>query len=301
MTGTSVRNFQAYQELCGVEAISNSVIASTMWSRIEPSTGARFERELESKDKFFKPAIDRGAKFIRHLDTETCAHDIIRELLGKEPKPLRVQQELVDENKQVFETAAGEALMRDIAKAEQKHQQELLEVRKELEEAREQHESMATQQELEEELARLEEVKKLLASEKAKLLELQLAYVSAVRSQLTSEPQEIDPSLFTNSTAPTPSRQMTPLTERPLTPPAQPSSPTPIPTVDNEEGEPNREPQKPQPEQKPTRNWVSSQCCSSTCVFVCKLMIRDEQRSLVASSRFGNVCRISFLRLVVEF
>ncbi|KAI0091155.1 hypothetical protein BDY19DRAFT_856343, partial [Irpex rosettiformis] len=135
MTGTSIRNFQAYQELCGVNALSNSAIITTMWSRIDPLLGNRYEQELRSKDKFFKPAIDYGAKFIRHLDTEASAHDIIRELLSEESKPLRVQQELVDEGKKVFQTAAGEALLRELAKAEQKHYQEFTEVQKELEEA----------------------------------------------------------------------------------------------------------------------------------------------------------------------
>ncbi|KAI0696924.1 P-loop containing nucleoside triphosphate hydrolase protein [Cytidiella melzeri] len=180
VSGTSLRNLQAYQELCGTAALANSVIATTMWSRIDPKLGANYEQELSSKEKFFKPAVDYGAKFLRHVDTEESAHDIIRELLGDEPKPLRIQQELVDEKKKVFETAAGEALMRELAKAEQKHYQEFLEVEKELADAKQQHDE-AMQQELEEEYARLEEVKKNLAAEKAKLLDLQLSFAALLK------------------------------------------------------------------------------------------------------------------------
>ncbi|KAI0342632.1 hypothetical protein BDW22DRAFT_1357085 [Trametopsis cervina] len=197
MTGSSVRNLQAYQALCGPNALKNSIVVTTMWSRADPAKGEQYEQELKSKDKFFKPALDHGAKFIRHLDTQQSAHDIIREFDFDEPVALRIQEELVDEQKKVFETAAGEALLQEIAKAEQKHLQEMRDLEKELAEARRQAEVEA-QKEIEEEYARVDNNRKLLEAEKAKLFALQLEFEA-----LRQHPESDDDDLSTRPSSPT--------------------------------------------------------------------------------------------------
>lgn len=189
MTGTSIRNLLTYQALCGPEALSNSAVVTNMWSRVDPAQGAEYETELKTKNKYFKPAIDGGARFIRHSDTQASAHAIIRQLLDNKPKSLRIQHELVDEKKKIFETAAGEALLQDLAKLEQKYQREYQELERELAEARE-HEDEIAQAELEEEREKLEESKKKLEAEKAHLMQLQVTYSTTVAQiKALSQPQ----------------------------------------------------------------------------------------------------------------
>ena len=168
-----------YQAFCGPEALPNSVIVTNMWSRVDQSLGSEYETELRTKNKFFKPAIEGGAKFLRHTDTQASAHDIIRQLVDNKPKPLLIQQELVDGQKKIFETAAGEALLQDLAKLEQKYYQEYKELERELLEARQQEDEIA-QAELQEEREKLDESKQKLDAERAHLMQLQLKYQSTV-------------------------------------------------------------------------------------------------------------------------
>lgn len=150
-----------------------------MWSRIDPTIGLEYETELRTKNKFLKGALDGGARLARHTDTEASAHDIIRKLLENTPRPLRLQQELVDEQKKIFQTAAGEALLQDLALLQQKYHQEYLDLEQELAEARQREDEIA-QAEIQEEREKMEESKKRLEAEKAKLMQLQLTYTRTV-------------------------------------------------------------------------------------------------------------------------
>ena len=78
-----------------------------MWSRVKPEVGKEREAQLMSKDIFFKPALDNGARMVRHGNTVPSAQGIIRLLIDNRPLPLQIQRELVDENKDLVETRAG--------------------------------------------------------------------------------------------------------------------------------------------------------------------------------------------------
>lgn len=151
-----------------------------MWTRVEAAKAAAYEEELKSKPQFFKTTLDQGAVLVRHTDTKESAHEIIRLLLNKESKPLRIQRELVDENKKPFQTAAGEALLRELAKLEQKHHKEMQELEKDLAEARQEQDEVGVA-ELQEEREKLEEEHKKLEAEKEKLMQLQLSFVDLSR------------------------------------------------------------------------------------------------------------------------
>ncbi|KIP04290.1 hypothetical protein PHLGIDRAFT_109800 [Phlebiopsis gigantea 11061_1 CR5-6] len=135
MGGVSRRNLSMFRKLCGDETLRNVVIATTMWSEVTPERGAARELELRTDEILFKPLIDRGATMFRHENTLASAHALLRHLADNRPAPLRIQRELVDEGKDITQTAAGVELDRELAVLRQKHLKELAEIQSEMEAA----------------------------------------------------------------------------------------------------------------------------------------------------------------------
>lgn len=77
------RNFGVFRKLCGEQTLKNVVIMTNMWGRVTPEVGEARERELTTQ--FFKPAADKGAWFLRHLETVETARSVIRAILGNHP------------------------------------------------------------------------------------------------------------------------------------------------------------------------------------------------------------------------
>ena len=120
-----------FRMLCGENALQNVVIVTNMWGEVDPEVGNR--REAELRDHFFKPVLDKGARMARHENTVLSAEKIIRLILGNHPLPLRIQEELVNENKTIFETGAGEELNRVLIAQIKKHQEEMRALREDME------------------------------------------------------------------------------------------------------------------------------------------------------------------------
>ncbi|KAI0925626.1 hypothetical protein AcV5_008311 [Taiwanofungus camphoratus] len=135
MTGISRRNFSMFRKLCGDETLKNVVIVTNMWGEVSEEKGLARERELATDDILFKPVLQKGAQMMRHDNTYQCAMTILGQLINNRPKALRIQRELVDEHKDISQTAAGEELARELAELARKHREELQQVQKEMREA----------------------------------------------------------------------------------------------------------------------------------------------------------------------
>lgn len=135
MGGISTRNFKMFRELCGDSTLKNVVIVTNMWGQVSEEVGEARERELASDDLFFKPVLDKGAKMLRHDNTVPSAQNILRHLLNNHPLPLQIQRELVDQGKDILETAAGEELNRELTAQLKKHQEEMKQLQVEIQEA----------------------------------------------------------------------------------------------------------------------------------------------------------------------
>ncbi|PSR78109.1 hypothetical protein PHLCEN_2v7573 [Hermanssonia centrifuga] len=147
--GISRRNFSMFRKLCGDETLRNVAIVTNMWGEVSPERGAAREQELRSDDLLFKQVLEKGAEMIRHDNTLESAQAILWHLVNKRPRVLRIQRELVDEGKDITQTAAGEELDRELAALAKKHMEQLAEVQKEMEEALA-TKDMETKKELEE-------------------------------------------------------------------------------------------------------------------------------------------------------
>jgi len=151
MGGTSRKNFRMFQKLCGESALENVVIVTNMWGGVDRRAGERREADLKGKEIFFKPALEKGAQMARHLDTVDSAQRILHLILHNPPLPLRIQEEIADEGKDITKTSAGQELLREIREGIRRHQEERGILEEEtLQAARDRNESL--KRELEDEL-----------------------------------------------------------------------------------------------------------------------------------------------------
>ena len=150
--GITGRNFNMFRKLCGESTLKNVVFVTNMWKLDSHDINEAREKELSGN--FFKPALDKGAQIVRHYNTTESAHNIIRGIMKNRPAVLQIQRELVDEHKDVINTAAGESLNQELKELVRRHQAELREVQEEMRQA-----LWAKDEEMRQEL---EEVKRVL-------------------------------------------------------------------------------------------------------------------------------------------
>ncbi|KAF4613497.1 hypothetical protein D9613_007526 [Agrocybe pediades] len=105
--GVSRRNFKVFRQICGQDALANVILLTNMWGQVTEEVGAAREAELANEDIYFKPALDKGARMMRHDATIDSAHHILRQIINNHPLPLLIQQEIVDEDKAVDGTSAA--------------------------------------------------------------------------------------------------------------------------------------------------------------------------------------------------
>ena len=157
-TGVNGKNFRMFRKLCGEKTLKNVILMTNMWGRVTPQQGAARERQL--KDKYFKEAIEKGAQMCRHNNTPESARAILQRIIHNRPLALRIQHELVDEQKDIGQTGAGVELIREICMLMQAHREEL----KDLEERDE-----VSRRELEKGKSRLQEEMERLWNESTEM------------------------------------------------------------------------------------------------------------------------------------
>lgn len=133
MGGILLKNFRTFRSLCGEQTLRNVVIVTNMWGEVNPQLGEERERELSTKDDFFKPALDKGAQMMRHYNTPESAQKIVRHLLKNNPMALQIQREIVDEHRDVSQTAAAEEIERELRAEKEKQRIEAERVRCQME------------------------------------------------------------------------------------------------------------------------------------------------------------------------
>ena len=101
-------------DLCGEEALENVILVTNMWEKVPMRVGEAHEKKLAAN--LFWPALDGGAHLARHNNTVKSARDIVRRIMENSPITLRIQRELVDECKDITDTAAGEAVKKELSK-----------------------------------------------------------------------------------------------------------------------------------------------------------------------------------------
>lgn len=108
--GIGRESFRLFSKICGDNPMRVVSIVTTMWEAVTGEMGARREQELASNSVFFKDAIDKGARMVRHYNNQESARQVVMQLLGNNPTALRMQVELVEDRLDVKSTAAGKEL-----------------------------------------------------------------------------------------------------------------------------------------------------------------------------------------------
>jgi hypothetical protein len=109
--------FRLFKELCGEQALRNTVIATTDWVT-EPTEARKKQERWEKKlsNTLFAPAITNGARIFRHKEnTKEAARKIVKALLGRPPILVGVQKQLADEALRLQRTESGGIILGDVS------------------------------------------------------------------------------------------------------------------------------------------------------------------------------------------
>ncbi|KAI6040115.1 hypothetical protein EDC04DRAFT_1566727 [Pisolithus marmoratus] len=112
VSGTPLRNYNMFKELCGKENFKNVILVTTMWDEVAEEVGSAREKELQSD--FWRSMISLGSTIHRFDGTMESAWKIINSLSVAPPvqrRPLQIQREMVDEHVPLHRTAAGRAVV----------------------------------------------------------------------------------------------------------------------------------------------------------------------------------------------
>ena len=132
MSGIATRNFKMFRKLCGDGTLKNVVIVTNMWGEVSEEIGVARESELAKNDKFFKPVLEKGAEMLRHTNNEESARNILLTIINNQPMSLRIQREMVDQQKEISQTAAGAELNRELLFQRERHEAEMKQLREEM-------------------------------------------------------------------------------------------------------------------------------------------------------------------------
>ena len=148
MAGTPLNIFKMFQNLCGINALENVVLVTTMWDEVDEETGNIRENELTIK--YWKKIIEYGGHTSRFYNNTESALDIVSQFQGTRCTVL-LQKELVDLHLGLAETSAGRTLFSSLVEFIKNLKERLAQIEDEL---RQNHHSTANRIEFEQEKAR---------------------------------------------------------------------------------------------------------------------------------------------------
>ncbi|KAI9722134.1 MAG: hypothetical protein M1828_004948, partial [Chrysothrix sp. TS-e1954] len=136
MQGSAKKNLFMFRKLCGKEALKNVMLVTTMWEKIDLNEGAQREAQLVDTEDFWGWMKSQGSRIGRHMNSPASAADIIGALTSANTRILlSLQDQMVNDHKDLNETDAGIQLEADFAKERQRFEQEVRDLRKEIREA----------------------------------------------------------------------------------------------------------------------------------------------------------------------
>ncbi|RSL91091.1 hypothetical protein CDV31_015543 [Fusarium ambrosium] len=111
MTGSSMTSLRLLRSLVGDEALGNVIFVTNMWNKLrDEDRGEALRREQELIDEFWSPMIEKGSYVAQFDGTTESAFSLVYHLAGKESVVLNVQKQIMDQDKSVLGTSAGEDL-----------------------------------------------------------------------------------------------------------------------------------------------------------------------------------------------
>lgn len=109
MTNSLMRNLNMFDKLCGRDALPNVIFVTTQWDQLEQDDETGITNERDLRNKYWKLFLDKGSQMLRFENTVSSAWNIVN-ALPMNPRPLKIQKEMVDQKKPLAETSAGLSL-----------------------------------------------------------------------------------------------------------------------------------------------------------------------------------------------
>ncbi|KAG8691063.1 hypothetical protein FRC11_007086 [Ceratobasidium sp. 423] len=140
MTGSSITNLRVFRKLIGPHVFKNLVFVTNRWSDPPDPKHIKFEDELIHDDQYFGRAIRAGARGgadYRILEGSSCSQaqkTLLDLFLEYDPELLQIQRDLIDENKAIGETEAGQVVFEDLNRFKEDIRKEVESLRQELSE-----------------------------------------------------------------------------------------------------------------------------------------------------------------------
>ncbi|KIO01071.1 hypothetical protein M404DRAFT_151024, partial [Pisolithus tinctorius Marx 270] len=109
MPGSVCKNLDMFSRLCGYKAAEHVRLVTTMWDKVKDKNLAE-SRVSELETQFWEPLLLVGARHERFNNSSGSAWEIVRGLTAEGQAVFLLQEELVDMERKLNETAAGKAL-----------------------------------------------------------------------------------------------------------------------------------------------------------------------------------------------
>jgi hypothetical protein len=134
--GKALQNLRMFKSLCGDEALSKVVLATTFWGHVNATVGMNREIELE-KSEFWGKMIQKGSKVLRQDNGKMSAKSILEYLVKKRTAAnvgvaLDIQKEMVDQGKTLNQTGAGQELNAQILAMRKEYEEKIDSLRADL-------------------------------------------------------------------------------------------------------------------------------------------------------------------------
>ncbi|KAF8420556.1 hypothetical protein L210DRAFT_3425066 [Boletus edulis BED1] len=116
MAGTPLKNLRVFRKLCGKDALDKVYLTTTMWDEVDQSVGERRLKELGTE--YWESMIIQGAEVVCLQNNEDSAKKIVQQILSQEVahKAVLLQEEMADLRKELEETQAGQELYSQLEK-----------------------------------------------------------------------------------------------------------------------------------------------------------------------------------------
>ena len=149
MLGTTRKNLEVFQKLCGDDAFRSVILGTTMWSDISETDGEMRTQQL--CEIYWRDMLDHGSKVFKFEDSSKSAWTMVDSIVEpnrSRAEVLQIQRELVDALKLIPDTEAGQKLrngldqvlkkLKEDRKAQKKDESKRLELDHEIAQVREQ-------------------------------------------------------------------------------------------------------------------------------------------------------------------
>lgn len=139
--GSAKRNLRMFQQLCGTKNLDSVILATIHWSDKEgkgypEDEGQRKVKELIETEEFWGGMVARGSRVERHDGSKESARNIISNLVDRKIRVvLDIQKQLIDQNKSLDDTDAGQALQSELIEERKKSKAKLADLILDMEDA----------------------------------------------------------------------------------------------------------------------------------------------------------------------